>query len=283
MGLACPSSTTFVLSFFLPASPFYLPSSIATFNPIMSKYTGPINSYTQAVADQSRLWIPIAIMNQALQNLSNVSPATQAGRQTIIDTVATLIPAVPYSISDGAVFNLDLRFGTNTNAGTPVTATIFVAAFRDGWSEVITQLQSAADFSQRIMEKGINSSAPPADMPDANNARSQYNDAVYSVRKAVQTARTLVSNCTGLYNYHTFESKYQLSWGAGSEPLPPPPGGEIPPRALSQPVDLDRLFSAVQSLPPQNRAPLLMPHIQYIFACGRIGEVADMLEPSKSC
>lgn len=246
----------------------------------MSKYSGPINSYTQAVADQSRLWLPIAILNQALQNLSNVSPATQAGRQMIIDTVATLIPAVPYAISDGAVFNVDLRFGTTTNTGSPSTAIIFVSAFRDGWSEILTQLQAAADFSQRIMEKGVNSSAPTADMPDANNARSQYNDATYSVRKAVQTARTLVSNGTGLYNYHTFETKYQLVWGTTSEPAPPPVA-EIPPR-LPQPIDLDRLFAAVAMLPMQNRSPLLMPHIQFIFAAGRIAEVAALLEPKSA-
>jgi hypothetical protein len=183
-------------------------------------YSGPILPYTQAVIDQSRLWVPVITMNQALQNLTNISPSTHAGRQTIIDTVATLTGAAPYAIADGQTILTDLRFSTQTNAGNPKTVYTSIATFRDGWSEVITQLLSAADFAQRTNEKGINDGTPGVEVPNADNMRSQQNDALLSVRKAVQTARMLLSNSTGCYNYHTFEAKYQLVWSAATEPPP---------------------------------------------------------------
>jgi hypothetical protein len=130
-----------------------------------SKYSGPLGSYTQAVIDQTRLWVPVGTMATVLQNLSNVSPATQAGRQLIIDNVATLIGASPYAIVDGQTVFTDLRFSTNTNAGTPLTAANYVAAFRDGWSEVIAQLTAAADFAARENEKAIGSGLPTAGHP----------------------------------------------------------------------------------------------------------------------
>jgi len=185
-----------------------------------SQYTAPLSAYTQAVVDQTRLWVPIQALTQALQNLKTANPAVQAGRQQIQDAVNSLVPAAPYAIVDGQTIIADIRFSAKSNAGTPLVASLFVAMFRDGWEEVITQLRSAADFSRREMEKGINSSAPMDTMNNSDNSRSQYNDAVFSIRKALQTAATLLTNCTGVFNVHTFEARYQLTWSAAAEPPP---------------------------------------------------------------
>jgi len=184
-----------------------------------SKYSGPITSYTNAVADQSRLWIPVPILTAAVAALRNIGPNTQAGRQQVLETVATLIPAQPYAIVDGQTQVTDLRFGTNTNGGTPITANSYVACFRGGWSAVFRQLQSAADFAARINEKVVNlPNSSSQEVPDSTMMRSQYNDATLSLRQAVLAADRLLSNCTGMYNYHTFEAGYQLTWSTSAEP-----------------------------------------------------------------
>jgi len=184
-----------------------------------SKYSGPITSYQNAVADQSRLWIPVPIITAAVSALRNIGPSTQAGRQQVLETVATLIPAQPYAIIDGQTQVTDLRFGTVTNAGTPITANSYVACFRGGWSAVLRQLQSAADFSARINEKGVGlPNTTGQEMPDSTMMRLQFNDATVALRQAVLSADRLLSNCTGMYNYHTFETGYQLTWSTASEP-----------------------------------------------------------------
>jgi hypothetical protein len=184
------------------------------------QYSGPITQYVQAIADQSRPWIPASTLAQALRNLKNISPSTQAGRQQIIDTVATLQAGQPYAIKDGFSQTADLRFSTIANAGVANPAIVYVATFSDGWAQVFNQLQLAADFSQRFNEKGVVSPADSvANMPNSDSMQSQKNDAGVSVRKAVLTADRLMSNCTGLYNYHTFETKYQLIWSTATEGL----------------------------------------------------------------
>jgi hypothetical protein len=203
----------------------------------MSQYSGPIGSYTQAVADQTRLWLPLPTINQAITNLKNANVATQAGRALVLDVLASFIPAQPYAIVDGQTVLTALRFSTTTNTGNPLTANVFVALFRNGWEEVMTQLRTAASYSDRLTEKAsAGSPAALACTPDL--ARQQYNDATLAIGKAIQTAQTLITNCTGLYNYHTFEAAYQLLWSATAEPTPPPPKplppiGEIPPLKMS--------------------------------------------------
>jgi hypothetical protein len=183
-----------------------------------SKYSGPIGSYTQAVADQSRLWLPLPTLNQAITNLKNANVATQAGRQLVLDVLASFIPAQPYAIVDGQVQLTDLRFSTSTNAGTPLTANCYVAMFRNGWEEVLTSLRAAANYSDRFTEKATTGTPTSlACTPDL--ARQSYNDATYALLKAIQVGQTLITNCTGIYNWHTFEAAYQLTWGTTNEPF----------------------------------------------------------------
>jgi hypothetical protein len=230
----------------------------------MSQYSGPLGSYTQAVADQTRLWLPLPTINQAITNLKNANVATQAGRQLVLDVLASFIPAQPYAIVDGQTVLTALRFSTTTNTGTPLTANVFVALFRNGWEEVLTQLRTAASYSDRLTEKA--SAGSPASLactPDL--ARQQYNDATLAINKAIQTAQTLITNCTGLYNWHTFEAAYQLLWSAAAEPVPPPPkpthpchpGGEIPPvQPIHSPHQSNLLILPVTNDPKKNNTRL---------------------------
>lgn len=241
-----------------------------------SKYSGPLSSYTQAVADQTRLWIPLPIMNQAIQNLKNASPATQAGRQLIIDTLASLIPAQPYAIVDGQTQLADLRFSTSTNAGTALTAANYVAAFRDGWSEVITQLQSAADFAMRLTEKGVNGGSPAGTLPNADSMISQQNDAQFAIRKAIQTADRLISNCTGIFNYHTFEARYQLTWGTAVEP--PPKIDTV--RTCELLGSLDAAFAVAAKIQDQAlRNQFLAPLLPQAIAQNRTIDLFNLMNP----
>jgi len=185
------------------------------------QYSGPLSSYTQAVTDQSRPWVTVSTLAQALRNLTNASGATQAGRQLIIDTLISLQGGQPYAIKNGQDQTADLRFSTVIAAGVPLTASLYAALFSDGWSEVFTQLNSAADFQDRQGEKLVTQANPQIGSSDfacnPNSMRSQYNDATYSIRKAAQTGQRLLTACTGVYSYHSFEQKYQLTWGLATE------------------------------------------------------------------
>jgi hypothetical protein len=110
--------------------------------------------------------------------------------------------------------------------------------------------------------------------------RSQYNDAVYSIRKAVQAARTLLSNCTGVFNYHTFETKYQLTWGTTAEPPPftagpravPVPDTPVNPFSLDEALDMASQFTDAAS-----RARFLRPYMSHAERQGRTGEIFAIL------
>lgn len=199
----------------------YSSTAISHTSYTMSQYSGPLTSYTQAVTDQSRPWVTVSTLAQALRNLTNASGATQAGRQLIIDTLISLQGGQPYAIKNGQDQTADLRFSTVIPAGVPLTASLYAALFSDGWSEVFTQLNSAADFQDRQGEKLVTQANPQIGSSDfacnPNSMRSQYNDATYSIRKAAQTGQRLLTACTGVYSYHSFEQKYQLTWGTTTE------------------------------------------------------------------
>jgi len=189
---------------------------------VASLYSAISNaSYIQAIADQTRPWIQYSILVQAVNSWKTANSATQAGRQLILDTINTLgAGAQPYQIADAGTNLADIRFGTQTNAGTVAPNVVYVALFRNGWEQVITQLRQSAQFNDRTSEKGINNGAPPTMMGTPDDQRSQFQDAVTSINKAIQTAGTLLSTCTGVYNYHSFEQAWGLIWSVATQPPP---------------------------------------------------------------
>jgi len=247
----------------------------------MSKYSGPLGSYAAAVIDQTRLWVPTPAMNALIRNLSNINPATVAGRQQIGDALSTLIGASPYGIVDGQTQLVDLRFSTNTNTGTPLTAASYVATFRDGWSEVFTQLTSAAIFKDRDGEKVINSGLAPAASANPDAMRSQYNDATLSVKKAIQSAQTMLSNCTGVYNYHTFEDTYQLTWGTTTEP-PPFHFSAGPRQSVMSLGELEAAFQLASSIFDQSkRAEFLRSYVAAAAHHRRTDQLFDIMSSNQ--
>lgn len=199
----------------------------------MSRYSSPTSdtAFQQAVTDQNQRWITVSACAKLLSDLPNFDITTQAGRVAALGRITSVIAGAPYMITDGTPeHSVELRFGTIANAGVVNPAILYVALFCDGWPEYLTQLELAAGFRDRVQEKTTLGNAAILEVdqskstPDPALCRSQYNDATVSYRRAIGAMLTLLKNRIGVFNYKTFEAKYQLVWSATApaflDPIP---------------------------------------------------------------
>lgn len=189
----------------------------------MSRYSSPTSSvsFQTAVLDQDARWVHSSIMTQLLADLMTYDITTQAGRVAALGRLTSVIYSSPYMITDGSALHpTELRFGTIVNAGVVNPATLYVALFCDAWDAYWTQVMLAAGFRDRTAEKALlaNSGILEVDQsrstPDPSECRSQYNDSVVSYRRAIAAMNNNLRNRIGVYNYQTFEQKYNLVWSA---------------------------------------------------------------------
>jgi hypothetical protein len=190
-----------------------------------SQYSSPaLDSFLSALTDQFAEWYPISVVTTLLRDLELFDIKTVTGRTEAAARLNSLIRSQPYSISDGSAGQQDIRFSTFLPAGTVTPKVAHVAAFCDGWPEVLTALRLACDLTTRMtnVTQVDNSNGSEVDQskstPDPRQSTGASNDAIVSYRRALNTARRLLNNRVGVHNYQTFEKKYALIWSAAEQP-----------------------------------------------------------------
>jgi len=199
-----------------------------------SQYSSPaLDSFISAATDQFAEWYPVSVVTTLLRDLELFDIKTVTGRTEAGARLNSLVRSQPYSISDGSAGQQDIRFSTFLPAGTVTPKVIHVAAFCDGWPEVLTQLRLACDLTTRMTNttQVDNSNGSEQDQskstPDPRQATGASNDAIVSFRRALNTGRRLLNNRVGVHNYQTFEKKYALVWSTAEQPKEGGPDQQI--------------------------------------------------------
>lgn len=207
----------------------------------MSVYSSTSNeSYMAAYGDQNAEWYSLASLRILLRALKVADFKQVSGRTAAMAALTSLITVQPYSIVDGVLNTVALRFGTSTNAGVPLPATIYVAAFCDGWEEAFANLRLAIDSPTRQMNNTTTDNAngsevdQSASTPDPRQAMVATNDATVAYNRGISKITQLLRNQIAFHNYHSFEAKYNLIWSAAVQPGPHSGSPELPLRDLTR-------------------------------------------------
>jgi len=177
-----------------------------------------LDSYSRAVVDQDLQWYTLASFTRLINQLSLVNFSTAQARNDAIGILTSLSATKPYGIADSNQNTTDVRFSTLTNAGVVVIAKHFVAAFCDGWPEIFGSLMNALNYKDRAAEKTLDSNNAQNDTdasgstPNPAVVRSEFRDAQRAFQGALATAKMYIRNGVGVYNYRSFEDKYNLTW-----------------------------------------------------------------------
>jgi hypothetical protein len=173
------------------------------------KYTAiSPESYNQAVAAQSMAWYHASDFADLLAILRAVNMTDTASRSAAAEAITGLIQTIPYGIYDVDRYT-DFRFGNNSSlyAEAPSPARFFVAAFRDGWAELLlaayTMLNEPTALSKVTFV-----------LPESPHLGFQYDNLPpqSAWQMLCSCMMTNYTNMVGVFNYISFERVYALQW-----------------------------------------------------------------------